>query len=143
MAFSPIFMKDVDLILGDEAAGPNFKCELKSVTLTPDTNIVRDKALCPSGQYAEVEDPEWNLELGYLVGTHDDEAEALGDFLMDNKGDKVGFIFRPKAGGAGYSGTVTLVAGAVGGEQGSFSNQSVSLPLDGQPARIAAAGGGA
>lgn len=136
----PIFMKDVDLILGDEATGPNFKCELKSVQLNPDTNTVKTKTLCPTGQYAEVEDPEWTLEIGYL---NFDEATSeggltLADFLLDNKGQKVPFVFRPKAGGRGYKGTVTLVAGGFGGEQGNHSEGSVQLPLDGQPERIGA-----
>lgn len=31
--FKPIMMKDIDLSLGDEATGPNFKCQMRSVTL--------------------------------------------------------------------------------------------------------------
>lgn len=138
MAFKPIVMKNVDLILGDEATGPNFKCQLRSVKLTPDTNVVKTKTLCPEGQYADVEDPEWNLELGYLTGEGDETVQALADFLLDHKGEKEDFYFRPRAGGPGYSGVVTLMAGGIGGEQGGFSEQSVQLPLDGQPVKVAA-----
>lgn len=130
--FKPLYMKNVDLILGDEASGPNFKCQLKSVQLTPDTNITKAKTLCPTGQYAEVEDPEWELELGYLYGTIEG-SESLADFLLNNAGQKVNFLFRPISGEAGYKGRVTLVPGGIGGEQGNFSEQSVKLPLDGQP----------
>lgn len=139
--FKPLFMKNVDLILGDEATGPNFKCQVRSVQLTPDTNIQKTKTLCPEGQYAEVEDPEWNLEIGYLYGTDTTTPTAvLADFLLENSGDKMPFLFRPIAGGAGYKGTVTIVPGGIGGEQGSFSEQSVQLPVDGQPLPVAAAG---
>jgi hypothetical protein len=137
MAFVPLNPKNVDLILGDEITGTNFKCQLRSVTLTPDTNIERIKTLCPSGQYASVSDPEWSLELGYLYGKEDggDPQEALARFLLDNAGEQVPFVFRPWSGddGDGYKGTVTLVPGPIGGEEGSFSEQSVSLPVEGQP----------
>lgn len=132
MAFKPLYMKDVDLVLGDDATGQNFKCQLRSVTLTPDANIERIKTLCPTGQFANVDDPEWNLELGYLYGT-DDAGQSLADYLLENSGQQVDFQFAPISGGAGYQGTVTLVPGPIGGEQGSFSEQSVSLPVDGQP----------
>lgn len=138
MAFKPLFMKNVDLILGDESTGPNFKCQLRSVQLTPDTNIARIKTLCPTGQYSEVEDPEWTLELGYLYGDETDSAGALADYLLANQGTQTGFLFRPRAGGKGYKGTVTLVPGGIGGEQGNHSEQSVQLPLDGQPEPVAA-----
>lgn len=138
MAFKPIFMKDVDLILGDEATPKNFKCQLRSVELTPDTNIERTRTMCPDGQFAEVDDPEWTLSLGYLNGDEDGTQGALADYLLTNKGTKVDFLFRPRSGGKGYSGEVTLLAGSIGGSQGSFSEGSVDLPVDGQPVAVAA-----
>lgn len=137
MTFHPVFIKNVDLILGDEATGQNFKCQLKSIQLTPDTNVVKEKTACPEGQFAEVEDPEWNLEMGYLYGV-EDAGESLADYLLEHKGKKVPFTFRPKAGGPGYTGTVTLMAGGLGGDVGQFSSASVTLPLDGQPVKVAA-----
>lgn len=136
MAFQPYKAKDVDLILGDEVSGPNFKCQLRSVILTPDTDIERIKTLCPSGQFASVSDPEWSLELGYLYGKDDeDPSKALANFLLANSGDQMPFVFRPWTGEdeTGYSGVVTILPGPIGGEEGSFSEQSVSLPVEGQP----------
>lgn len=132
-SFVPLYMKDVDLILGDEATGTDYACQLRSVTLTPDTNVERIKTLCPDGQFSNVDDPEWNLDLGYLMGTDPDNG-SLADYLLENSGEKVAFFFAPSAGEEpGYQGMVTLVPGPIGGEQGSFSEQSVSLPVDGQP----------
>ena len=136
--FKPVFIKDLDLILGDEATGPNFKCQVKSVKLTPSTNIQKVKTACPTGQYAEVEDPEWELEIGYLYGEDTASAGSLADYLMQNLGEKSQFLFRPKSGGRGYKGTVTLVPGGIGGDTGSFSEDSVKLPLDGQPVLVPA-----
>lgn len=133
MTFTPYYAKDVDLILGDEATGTNFKCQLRSVVLTPDSNTERIKTLCPDGQYSNVDDPEWSLDLGYLNGDDPDD-EALADYLLENQGEKVPFWYAPVSGGEkGYTGICTLLPGPIGGEQGSFSEQSVSLPVDGQP----------
>lgn len=139
MAFVPLFMKNVDLTIGDEVTGVNFKCQVRSVVLKPDTQIQRVKTLCPTGQYSNVEDPEWTLDVGYLYG--DDTASPTGvlaDYLLTHKGELQSFLLRPQSGGRGYSGTVRLVPGAIGGEQGSFSEQSVSLPVEGQPVPVAA-----
>jgi hypothetical protein len=136
MAFEPYKAKNVDLILGDEATGTNFKCQLRSVTLTPDTNIERIKTLCPSGQFASVSDPEWSLELGYLYGRDSADATlALSRYLLENAGTIQPFTFRPWSGDdtEGYEGSVTIIPGPIGGEEGSFSEQSVSLPIEGQP----------
>ena len=135
MAFNPIFMKDVNLILGDEATGTDYKIELRGVTLTPDFNVARIKTLAPAGQFSNVDAAEWSLDLGYLGGSYDvaDALTSLQDYLLTNAGQKVPFFFAPKAGGSGYQGEVTLVPGPIGGDQGSFSEQSVTLPIDGQP----------
>lgn len=136
--FTPIVLKDVNFVLGDEATGPDFKCQLKSITLTPDTNVIREKTMCPEGQYSAVDDPEWTLELGYLWGTDTAASGALADFLLAHKGETMAFAFRPIADGKGYNGSVIIVAGALGGDYGEFAEQSVSLPLVGQPAALTA-----
>lgn len=137
--WTPIYMRDVDLILGPTLTGLNYKCQLRSVTLTPDVNVTRIKTLCPTGQYAAVDDPEWSLDLGYLYGTSTVADESLADFLLANTAELMAFEFRPVSGGAGYTGTVTIIPGPIGGEQGSFSEQSVSLPVEGQPVPAPAA----
>lgn len=139
--FRPVMMKDVDLTLGDEATGTNFKCQLRSVTLTPSAQMQRMKTLCPDGQYADVDAPEWNLEIGYAYGVDDGKAtvtQVLADYLLEGHGTKVPFTFRPIAGGAGYTGTVTLIAGPIGGSQGAWAEGSVTLPVDGQPTEAVA-----
>ena len=137
--FKPIIMRNAKLVFGEtESGGVAFEIQARSVVLTPDTNVQRTKTLSPAGQFADVDDPEWTLEIGYLVGSVDGVGEqAFADYLLENKGDKVQVFFRPVAGGKGYQCAVTLLAGAIGGEQGSFSEQSVSLPVDGQPAELA------
>lgn len=139
--FKPIMMKDVDLILGDESTGTNFKCQMRSITLKPNVSVQKLKTLCPDGRYADVDDPEWDLELGYAYGEDDGTAtttEVLAEFLLENSGTKKPFAFRPRSGGKGYKGIVTLLPGPVGGSQGAWMEGSVTLPLEGQPEILAA-----
>lgn len=132
--FQPYYAKNVDFILGDESTGFNFHCQLRSVVLTPDVNTERIKTLCPDGQFSNVDDPEWSLDIGYLYGNViGTSAQALADYLLTHHGEKQDFFYAPIAGGSGYTGQCTIIPGPIGGEQGSFSEQSVSLPVDGQP----------
>lgn len=141
MAWTPIYMKNVDLILGDEATGTHFECQARSVQLTPEVNTTRVKTLCPTGQFANTDDPEWTLEITYLYGIDPLVAEnALADYLLANQGTKVDFFVAFEAGGPGYTGTVTLIPGGMGGEQGNYSEQTVQLPVDGQPETWAGTG---
>lgn len=140
MAFTPIYMKDVNLFLGEEALGDDFKCQTRSITLTPEANTTRIKTLCPTGSYANVDQAEWTLEIGYLVGT-DTTQDNLGDWLLEHEGEKVEFFVALQSGGPGYTGVVTVTPGAIGGEQGNFSEQTVQLPMDGRPEVWAGTGG--
>lgn len=143
MAFKPYFMKDVDLIIGDEAdTTPNFKCQVKSVKLTPDVSVQRVETACPNGQFADMGNPVWTAELGYLYGEDDGTgtvATVLADYLLAHMGETQVLTFRPHAGGKGYQASIKIVPGVIGGEYGSFSDQSVSLPILGQPVPIVAA----
>lgn len=142
MAFEPLFFKNIDLVLGDAQESTQFKCQVKSAKLSPDVNIVKEKTACPTGQYAEVEDPEWTLEVGYLVGRDKDAAaKALAEYLRVHAGQKVPFALRPWSGQyqGGYKGKVTIIPGELGGELGSFASSSVKLPLDGQPVPLTSA----
>lgn len=136
MAFEPIVLKNADLILGDEATGTDFAVQLTSVTLTADVATERIKTIKPEGRFASVDDPEWTLELGYVYGrdnTTAPVATVIADYLLDNNGEQVPFTFRPISGGPPvYTGQCRLVAGSIGGDQGAFSTQTVSLPVDGQ-----------
>lgn len=144
MAFQPYFMKNIDLIIGDEAGTtPNFKCQVKSCKLTPDVSVQRVETACPNGQFADMGNPTWTAELGYLYGSDDGVgtvATVLADYLLAHVGETQTITFRPIAGGKGYQAELKIVPGTIGGDYGAFSEQSVSLPILGQPTPIAASG---
>lgn len=139
MGFKPYMMKNINLVLGDELMGEEFKCQARGVTLTPSVSVQRTKTACPNGQFADIDDPEWNAEIKYLFGMDDGAgsvATILADYLLAHVGEDMPITFRPIAGGPGYTGKVKIVPGAIGGDYGSFSEQSVSLPLLGQPEKV-------
>lgn len=134
--FQPIVLKNVDLVIGDASESTNFKCQVKSVKLTPDTNVIKEKTACPSGTYAETETPEWNLEVGHLTGRDSvNAASALTEYLRIHAGEKTSFAFRPWSGDhlGGYKGRITLMAAEIGGQVGGMNTATVQFPLDGQP----------
>ena len=140
--FKPITLKNVDLVLGDATTSNQFKCQLKSVKLIPEVNIIKEKTACPKGIYSEVDNPDWNLELGHLTGVDTETAtNALSEFLRVHHGEKIAFAFRPFSGDykGGYKGKVTIVATELGGAVGGMNTATVQLPLDGQPAPLTAA----
>lgn len=137
MAFQPIVLKNADLELGSAATGTDYGLQLTSITATPDVAVERIKTVKPEGRFASVDEPEWSLDLGYLYGYDDAAAEdaAFTEYLMNHNGEIVDFTFRPISGLAGapeYTGQCRLVAGPLGGDQGAFSTQTVSLPVEGQ-----------
>lgn len=137
--YRPIVLKNADLILGSEGDGTDFGLQLTSITATPDVATERIKTVKPEGRFASVDDPEWSLDLGYLYGYDDAGAveQAFSSYLLMHNGEIVPFIFRPLhavAGSPEYTGEVHLVAGPLGGDQGAFSTQTVSLPVEGQVA---------
>lgn len=143
--FQPIVIKNADLFLGTEADGTDYAIELTSIALTPDVSPERIKTCKPEGRFSSVDDPEWNLDLGYVYGkygTGDAGKVSLADYLLAHVGEQIPFTFRPKTGEGGYTGVCTLLPGAIGGDQGAFSTQSISLPVEGQPEPVAAAAQG-
>lgn len=147
--FQPYQAKNVDLLLGDDAPGAatNFRCQARSVVLTPDQNVSRTRTLCPDGQFSIVSEPEWTLTISYLYGFDSGDPEAaLAEYLRAHAGEIVPYIYRPVAGqdATGYQGRCTLIAGPIGGGEagGDFAEHSVDLPVEGQPVPIGAGGGG-
>ncbi|MFV0446392.1 MAG: hypothetical protein ACK5Q5_22695, partial [Planctomycetaceae bacterium] len=142
MAFKAILIKNADVILGDIGTiGANFKLQVRSVRLTPNTNVQTIKTVDPQGVFSETDTTEWVLEIAYLDGYDDGEgtaAELLSQFLFDHSGELLPFEMRARSGGRGWSGDVRIIPGGSGGGQGEWGEQTVSLPLDGQPTKLAA-----
>lgn len=127
-----------ELVLADSET--TFDCELRALTVTPNSEWLN--TLCPPGSWPDV---TWTLDLTYLPGTTSlvdgagdtVAAETLDQYLFDHYGEHVDFIAWPYGPTIpGYTGIVSLAPGGIGGTQGEWPEQSVSLPIDGQPEQV-------
>ena len=121
-------LRDAVLKLG----GTTFTNQTWKVQLTPDTPIVQQRTLVPDGTISDVDSATWVME---ITGLQDFETSGLADFLRDNAGNVVTFEYAPKAGSgkAKWTGSLIAVHPPIGGEQGSFAEMELELPIVGAP----------
>lgn len=109
-----------------------------TATLTPTLTVVRWDGF-GDAQIADVGTPTWTLDL--VLAQDQVTAGALQEFLNDpvNIGTQVPFEVRPTGTtGKGRSGTLLVVPVPIGGAKGVVATATVSLPIIGQPAKVAA-----
>ena len=140
MAKSLYIMKDVDLILGDEATGPNFACEVSKVEIAGDTPIVKASAACPTGQYSGTGTTTYEIRVTYLnlVETETTGTKTMFEFLREHAGEKMRLTWRLTKNGKGYSAQVTIPGGSFSGEVDKNTDASVTFPVDGDIEDVAA-----
>jgi hypothetical protein len=127
-------LRDALLKLG----GTTFTNQVWVVNLVPDTPIQQQRTLVPDGTISDVDSATWVMS---ITGLQDYETSGLADYLADNAGDQVAFVYAPKVGSgkAQWTGTVIVVHPPIGGEQGSFAQMELELPIVGEPVKGAQA----
>lgn len=142
MAKTLYVMRDIDLFLGDEATGPNFKCEVSKVEINGDTPVVKAEAACPNGQYSAVGNTTYEIRVTYLnlVESEPSGADNFFDFLLQHAGEKMPLTWRLTAGGKGYKADVTIPGGSFSGDVSGKTDATVTFPCDGKPTKISAKG---
>lgn len=136
MAFKTRRPRYCNVVLGDEGTtGINFEAQAKSVSLKADRDSGIDLGLTPSAKYPYADEPTWTLSIGYWEGVDTDMSKVLGSYLFAHDGEILPFTYRPDANNlsVGFKGNVMVLTGGFGSEQGSTSEQSVDLPVQGQP----------
>lgn len=122
-------VKSITLLIDDV----DYKCAIIGATLTPTASVVEWSTACPDGQGSDVGVTKWTLDLDYA---YDPAAASLSTILADNAGDIVDFEFTPDVVNNPTRtriGSVRLIPGPEGGTVDSLAQQSVSLPLVGEP----------
>lgn len=107
-----------------------YKAAIESAVLNPTTPTatIRDIG---GGVNNVAGTPEWDLTLGLvqdLVTT-----SSLSQYLIANVGTKKTVVYTPKTGGKGFTVSVLIVPGAIGGKGGEVAKSTVKLLVDGQP----------
>lgn len=117
--------------------GPNpvlndFSCQVIGATLTASANVSQVPATFCAPASDVPSASSWALDLRFLQDWTD--PDGLSMFLYLHDGERAVFTLTPTADAApAATGTVTLVAGSLGGEAGTPLEASVTLPCLGKP----------
>jgi hypothetical protein len=127
---TPLYLKDALLSI----AAAEYQAEVSSATFEPSTSTATWKGLTPEAVFTQTANATWVIT---IVWAQDwDDATSLGVYLFQNEGEEVELVFEPKTGGAGFSATVVITPGAIGGAVDGFAESTVSLPVQGKPAYV-------
>ena len=140
IAVQPFDLKDVDLefdTTGDGTAVNNYKAHVSSVRFVPSAGSSTWKGLAPGASFTFGQMATWTCETEFAQDW--DTPNSLAQFLFDHEGEDIKVTFRPKAGGVGFTATLTLAAPPIGGAIDQPATGTVTHGVKGKPAIVPAA----
>lgn len=136
IAIQPIVLNDITL----SVAADNYESSVSRVELVPTTPTVAWKGMSPAANINLAGVPTWVANIDYAQDHA--TASSFSQYLQANAGTVKTMKFAPKKGATGSTPTFTvdvlIVAGPIGGALDTVAVGSVSLPVNGQPARALA-----
>lgn len=136
-----VYFDDVVLTIKAESdassTAPDFSCDARGATLTPDTTTTTRNYLC--GSKASTADPVWTLTVDFDQNWDDEvtgppaAAAGLSQYLFDHAGEKATVVIESSTLKKQATATATLIPGPFGGTAGEIAEASVDLGIDGQP----------
>jgi hypothetical protein len=133
IALDPIVMSNVLLTLGTDS----YQKHVSSVEFVPTAGLVTWKGLDPDAVHSFATKATWQCNLGYAQDW--ETADSLSQYLFENEGDEVAAVFEPVNGGAGFTATLIIVPGSIGGAVDTVAVATVSLGVKGRPVLVPAA----
>lgn len=127
---NPIVLKDATLKVGAD----NYEAHVSSVEFVPSSSTVNWKGLTPESVFSFGTNSTWVCNLAFAQDW--DTEGSLSAYLFDNEGESVICDFYPDAGGQGFRATLIITPGSIGGAVDSVAVSTVSLGVQGKPARI-------
>jgi len=116
-----------------------FERQVSQVLLTPNVSSSKWRGMAPGAVYG---DTQWDWDATLTIAQDHETTGSLTEYLRANAGTKQTLIFKPKSGtGPSYQVIVTVVPGSLGGQVGTWAESSVTMPVDGEPTRVAAGAG--
>lgn len=126
----PIVLRDVLL----SVALDDYEKHVSGVTITPTTGSVNWSGLNPDATFTFPTATTWACQLDYAQDW--DTEASLSRYLFDNEGEEVTMTFEPVKGGVGFTVTVFIVPGSIGGQVNAVATSSVTLGVVGRPELI-------
>jgi hypothetical protein len=146
MAFtSPVYLRNAWVKLKKTQGGTlaQYSCQVKRVALVPEPGEeVSYKTLGGDAcSWTEVGTATWTLEIDGAQGWG--AADGFARFLFDNEGqlltfqiDQYGMTHTPTAEEPGFTGTCRAIPTSYGGEQSTYAEFEVVLPVQGKPTLV-------
>lgn len=133
---SPIILRDVLLsFTTGESTTAEFEKHVSQVQFDPTSSVVNWKGLNPEAVFSFGTASTWTCTLAYAQDW--ETADSLSQYLYDHEGEEIPVTFEPKSGGAGWTATLIIAPGSIGGTVDSVAVATVTLGVKGKPARAA------
>lgn len=132
VAVTPFVLNDVTL----KVDADNFEAALSAVEFVPSSSIVTFKGMTPTSVHTLGTTATWTCNLTFAQDW--ETVGSLSQYLLANEGNAVVAEFYPKAGGTGFTATIIVTPGAIGGPGDAIAVATVSLGVSGKPAVIVA-----
>lgn len=127
MPFNPLYMKASTLTID----ATDFQAQVSAVAFVPSSSTATWKGLAPGAVHTKTSAATWTLNL--TLAQDYDEAASLARYLLEHEGESVTAIVEPVDGGQGYTATVQITPGQIGGAIDSFAEATVTLGVEGKP----------
>lgn len=132
IAVTPIILKNVLLSF----AADSYEKHVSSVEFVPSAATVTWKGLHPDSVFTDVSKATWSCNLTFAQDW--ETANSLSKYLFENEGETVAATFEPVAGGAGFTATLLITPGSIGGSVDSIAVATVTLGVQGRPVLVPA-----
>ena len=133
IAVKPFVLKDsVFKVEADDYAG-----HTSAVEFVPSSSPVVWKGLKPASVFTDVASATWVCNVALAQDW--DTPNSLSRYLFEHEGEAVEVIFEPASGGTGFSATLVITPGSIGGTVDGVAVSTVSLGVQGRPVEIPAA----
>lgn len=126
IAVAPFVLEDCLLKIGTD----NYEAHVSRAEFKSRTSVIF-RGLTPLSRFGKT---LWNLQLDFAQDW--ETVNALSRYLHDNEGTTAAVELYPVSGGTGFSATVLLMPGSIGGQVEQTGISSVTLECTGKPTVI-------
>lgn len=133
IAVNPIILTDCTLSIEADS----YEAHVSAVEFVPSSSSVNWKGLTPSSVFSFGTTATWvcNLSFAQDWATND----SLARYLFEHEGDEIEVTFKPVAGGPGFTATLIVTPGSIGGAVDAVAVSTVALGVKGKPVFVPAA----
>lgn len=129
----PILLTDVLL----SVATDSYEKHVSAVEFVPTSQVATWKGLNPASVFSFGGVATWVCNITYAQDW--ETANSLSQYLHANEGEEIAVTFEPVSGGAGFTATLIVAPGSIGGQVDSVAVGTVSLGVKGKPVYVPAA----